>query len=322
MGTLPHALCEFLIYSCCRAALTCYNMYFRCERKRILAKISEGLPPGTRPKIDFEELGRLISGRWKETTQDERKKYRAMAALDRKRYERQMEEWRTYMGSVIDEMVGDEDEEAEPEISDRKPAAVAQPILDQNAAGLGGLMVDPSLAVQSQGAQRGATNATQTAIGSGIAIPGIYVGQSALHANLAAQAAIVTSAPSAYPSISTATFQLPPLPLSQSQNPTEEGLSRPGIVPLGRWINEHHGSTLTSFPLDWMSPSNRSVAAIGVTQQDFAFARPQQPPIPQQQEQARPEDPPRVDRPDLIAELADRLGDDGVDLVIRACRTL
>mmetsp|Transcript_19093 Transcript_19093/g.38610 ORF Transcript_19093/g.38610 Transcript_19093/m.38610 type:complete len:257 (-) Transcript_19093:20-790(-) len=85
--------------------LTCYNMFFRCERKRILAKMAEEISDGSRPKIDFEKLGSMISARWKETPQEERKKYRSMAAHDRQRYERQMEEWRDYMGTVIDEMV-------------------------------------------------------------------------------------------------------------------------------------------------------------------------------------------------------------------------
>lgn len=106
--------------------LTCYNIFFQCERKRILAKMSKEITDGSRPKICFEDLGKQISTRWKKTTPDQKKKYRSLAALDRQRYERQMEEWRTYMGSIIDEMVESTDErKVESAPSQNPPVGVA-----------------------------------------------------------------------------------------------------------------------------------------------------------------------------------------------------
>ena len=102
-----------------KRALTCNNIFLRCERKRLLAEISATLPKGTRPKIDFEELGRKISAQWKKTPLEERHKYRRMAARDRQRYERQMEEWHNYMGSVLNRIVGAEEEQgAAPRVPD------------------------------------------------------------------------------------------------------------------------------------------------------------------------------------------------------------
>ena len=138
------------------------------------------------------------------------------------------------MGSVIDEMVGDE-ETKQSEDKDQKPAAIAQP-QDQNVTGLGSLMVDPSFSFQTQGAQtHAATTAIQTAMGMDNTFQGLYAGQHAMDTNVATAAAPVThGSSSAMPVLS-----LPRPPLSP------QSFSRSSNAPLRGWMNEQRQEPLS-----------------------------------------------------------------------------
>ena len=71
-----------------------YNFFFRDERAQILAEREEqAKTTGKEPdKTDFFSiLGKTIAARWKSKTEEDRQKYKEMAAKDMKRYRAEME---------------------------------------------------------------------------------------------------------------------------------------------------------------------------------------------------------------------------------------
>ena len=86
-----------------------YNIFFKEERQRILAKIPEGEDSKAAPaagdaktrkrkkrphgKIGFENLAKVIGQRWQELTPEQVEYYKKKAEEDMKRYKDQMEEY-------------------------------------------------------------------------------------------------------------------------------------------------------------------------------------------------------------------------------------
>jgi hypothetical protein len=85
--------------------LSSYNLFFHHQRKVILAATSNNQTGTVRQKITFEALTKLVSGRWKKVTPEEKNVFLELAAHDKKRYNKQMSEWRAHMETVIDRMV-------------------------------------------------------------------------------------------------------------------------------------------------------------------------------------------------------------------------
>lgn len=91
----------FTFFQC----LTAYNCFFQQERQRLL----ESLPPRddvkskkAHGKIGFSELGKTISRNWKKITAEEKAYYYELAAKDKKRYLREMTEWKALLAERDD----------------------------------------------------------------------------------------------------------------------------------------------------------------------------------------------------------------------------
>ena len=76
--------------------LTAYNIFFQNQRQKILDEIPLPLnqPRRSHGKIGFTELARMVSKRWKVADENTVAKYTALAAEDKKRYLREMKEWK------------------------------------------------------------------------------------------------------------------------------------------------------------------------------------------------------------------------------------
>uniref|UniRef100_A0A7S4IYJ8 HMG box domain-containing protein n=1 Tax=Odontella aurita TaxID=265563 RepID=A0A7S4IYJ8_9STRA len=69
-----------------KRSLNAYNFYFREERRRIVEEYENG-HRATVPS--FREMGKIIGGRWKRITPEERAPYKVLAAEDSARYRRE-----------------------------------------------------------------------------------------------------------------------------------------------------------------------------------------------------------------------------------------
>lgn len=103
-----------LIYTCVLAllvfatvkpkrCLTAYNIFFQHERQRLLERLPGRVRAQSKKKghgkIGFAELGRTISRNWKAVSADQKPYYYELAKLDKKRYVREMEEWRALLAA-------------------------------------------------------------------------------------------------------------------------------------------------------------------------------------------------------------------------------
>jgi len=70
-----------------KRGLSAYNLYFQCERQRMMEDTSE--EGGS--KLSFEELGKIIGKRWRELPLPNRKVFEELAAKDSARYRKEME---------------------------------------------------------------------------------------------------------------------------------------------------------------------------------------------------------------------------------------
>ena len=80
-----------------KRCLTAYNIFFQQERQRLLKTLPARAGVKSKKahgKIGFAELGRAISRSWKSVTAEQKAYYRKLAAQDKKRYQREMEEWK------------------------------------------------------------------------------------------------------------------------------------------------------------------------------------------------------------------------------------
>jgi len=86
--------------------LTSYNIFFQEERKKLLDKIPDTKQPPIfnkknpsrappHGKIPFQTLAKLIGIEWKKCNEDRRQHYQGMADQDRKRYDSEMEVWKS-----------------------------------------------------------------------------------------------------------------------------------------------------------------------------------------------------------------------------------
>jgi hypothetical protein len=77
--------------------LSAYNIFFKFQRKRILAVMpvrASGKPRRSHGKMGFADMARAIAGKWKTITPQEKAVYAELAAVDKRRYIEEMEEWK------------------------------------------------------------------------------------------------------------------------------------------------------------------------------------------------------------------------------------
>ena len=75
--------------------LSAYNIFFKHERQQLLMRDANQDAQDSRPQPSFEEIGKILGRKWKqETSQEERDRYERMAERDRKRYSREMAQWK------------------------------------------------------------------------------------------------------------------------------------------------------------------------------------------------------------------------------------
>lgn len=77
--------------------LSAYNLFFQAKRGEILKSTPtrpEGKPRRSHGKIGFAELARKIAGEWKAIDEETRIKYDKLATEDKKRYMKEMDEWK------------------------------------------------------------------------------------------------------------------------------------------------------------------------------------------------------------------------------------
>lgn len=76
--------------------MTSYNIFFRDQREKILAERSSDAADSSDKKGSslFEALGKMIAQRWKEASEDEKNRYRALAEKDTDRYRDEMIEYK------------------------------------------------------------------------------------------------------------------------------------------------------------------------------------------------------------------------------------
>jgi len=78
-----------------KRALSAYNLFFQSERAKILSSTSQPSykPRRSHGKIGFAALARIVAGKWKKLTPRDRAKFEAEAALEKERYEEEIETW-------------------------------------------------------------------------------------------------------------------------------------------------------------------------------------------------------------------------------------
>lgn len=82
-----------------KRSLSAYNFFFQAQRQEILESTptrAEGKPRRSHGKIGFAELARLIASRWKTISDERRAEFEQMAAGDKSRYMREIEEWKRH----------------------------------------------------------------------------------------------------------------------------------------------------------------------------------------------------------------------------------
>jgi len=93
-----------------RRALSAYNIFFQHQREPIKKELAEAslimedqqISKKThRGKMLFAALARTVSTRWKKIDKETRAPYDELAARDKKRYEREMKEWRYLQSSIL-----------------------------------------------------------------------------------------------------------------------------------------------------------------------------------------------------------------------------
>jgi hypothetical protein len=87
--------------------LSAYNWFFHSERQNILNDTpirKEGKPRRSHGKIGFADLARSIAVKWKSLSKEDRAIYDEKAAIDKGRYLREMEEWKTWQSSAISQL--------------------------------------------------------------------------------------------------------------------------------------------------------------------------------------------------------------------------
>ena len=80
-----------------RRALSAYNYFFQHERNLILASLPNPEDYKRRRshgKIGFAELARKIAAEWKVIDAQSKKRFQALAAQDKVRFQRELEEWK------------------------------------------------------------------------------------------------------------------------------------------------------------------------------------------------------------------------------------
>lgn len=101
--------------------LSSYNIFFHHMRKQILEEMptrKEGKPRRSHGKIGFADLARSIAARWKAISKEEKVIYDMQAAEDKKRYVREMEEWKR-------EQEAEKHREPQPSIKETPPLQAA-----------------------------------------------------------------------------------------------------------------------------------------------------------------------------------------------------
>lgn len=84
--------------------LSAYNWFFQTERQKILEETptrKEGKPRRSHGKIGFADLARMIAAKWKSLSKEERATYDEKAAIDKQRYQREMEEWKKGQSAAV-----------------------------------------------------------------------------------------------------------------------------------------------------------------------------------------------------------------------------
>jgi len=77
--------------------LSAYNLFFQAERKNMLEELpvrARGKPRHSHGKIGFADLARKIAAKWKALTKEEREPFDEQAAVEKKRYAKEMKVWK------------------------------------------------------------------------------------------------------------------------------------------------------------------------------------------------------------------------------------
>ena len=80
-----------------RKALSAYNIFFQAERVELLKSLPErqsGKPKRSHGKIGFADMARVIGGRWKAICPERKAYFDALAAEDKLRHAREMQEYK------------------------------------------------------------------------------------------------------------------------------------------------------------------------------------------------------------------------------------
>jgi hypothetical protein len=97
--------------------LSAYNIFFKEERVQLLATASGGKAPRTiNGKIGFENLAKLIGGKWQGLKPSEVEYYKEKAGVDMQRYKEEMEAYKRKLAAKVagsDEEDKNEDEDTE-----------------------------------------------------------------------------------------------------------------------------------------------------------------------------------------------------------------
>jgi len=96
-----------------RRALSAYNIFFQHQREQIKKELAESSLTTEnrkqsndthRGKMLFAELARTVATRWKKIDKEARAPYEELAARDKKRYEREIKQWRNLQSSFLHRM--------------------------------------------------------------------------------------------------------------------------------------------------------------------------------------------------------------------------
>jgi HMG-box domain len=89
--------------------LSAYNIFFKFQRKRILAIMpvrDSGKPRRSHGKMGFADMARAVASQWKAISPQEKAAYAELAAVDKRRYKDELEVWKKFMASEEHRLVG------------------------------------------------------------------------------------------------------------------------------------------------------------------------------------------------------------------------
>eukprot|EP00977_Amphora_coffeiformis_P025859 scaffold22572_cov107-Amphora_coffeaeformis.AAC.1 len=113
-----------------KRCLTAYNFFFQHERQCLLDSLPVrfGVKSSrSHGKIQFAELARIVSSKWKGTTLDAKAPFNRLAEMDKLRYDKEMKDWKA-------RLAGCDSTRASPVVSSKREARESPSVTESDSS--------------------------------------------------------------------------------------------------------------------------------------------------------------------------------------------